>query len=59
KSRKPDQDITLNPVGKGFPVEVEIKALAKGRSVVLLEEKRVWERETQPLNSCRIKITVK
>ena len=59
KSRKPDQGITLNPVGKGFPVEVEIKALAKGRSVVLLEEKRAWERETQPLNSCRIKITVK
>lgn len=47
------------PIGKSFPVRVEITALSEGESVVVLEEKRSWEMDVKPLNSYRINITVK
>ncbi len=59
KPCKPDQDSGPRPIGKGFPVKVEIKALAKGITIVLLEEKREWDKDTKPLNLCKLKITVK
>jgi len=58
KSLKPIQDIALAPLGKSFPSLVEIKALAEGKSIVLLEEKRLWEKDIKPLNTCRIYITI-
>ena len=56
--RKPAQTKDLTPIGKSFPVQVEIKALAEGKTVVLLEEKRVWEKDIKPMNTCRIYITI-
>lgn len=47
------------PIGKSFPTQVEIKAIAKGKSVVVLEEKREWEEGKKPLNSFKLTITVK
>ncbi len=59
KSHDPNRDIALSLIGKSFPVVVEIKALAKGKSVILLEEKRAWEKDAKPLNTCKINITIK
>lgn len=59
KPRETTQDMTANPIGKSFPVQVEIEAHAEGKSIVILEEKRTWEKDTKPLNICRISITVK
>lgn len=59
KPCKPNQDSAPRPIGKGFPVIVEIKALAKGNTFVILEEKRTWGKDTKPLNICKIKITIK
>jgi len=56
--RKPAHVNGLAPIGKSFPVQVEIKALAEGKTVVLLEEKRAWEKDIEPLNTCRIYITI-
>ena len=58
KSLKPTQDIASVPLGKSFPALVEIKALAEGKAVILLEEKRAWEKDNKPLNTCRIYITI-
>ena len=58
KRQKPAQEIAAAPLGKSFPSLVEIKALAKGKDIVLLEEKRVWEKDTKPLNNCKIYITI-
>ena len=58
KSLKPTQDIASVPLGKSFPALVEIKALAEGKVVILLEEKRAWEKDNKPLNTCRIYITI-
>jgi len=55
---KPTQEVSAAPLGKSFPTQVEIKALAEGKSVVLLEEKRDWEKDIKPLNICRIYITI-
>lgn len=59
KRHKPTQETSDVPLGKSFPALVEIKALAEGKSVVLLEEKRAWEKDIKPLNTCRIYITIK
>ncbi len=59
KPCKTSQDIALSPIGKGVPVKVEIKALAKGNAVVRLEEQREWEKTAKPLNICKIIITIK
>ena len=45
------------PLGKSFPTLVEIKAFAPGKSTILLEEKRSWEKDIDPLNICKIYIT--
>lgn len=58
KPHKPTQEPSSAPLGKSFPTLVEIKALAEGKVIVLLEEKRVWEKEISPLNTCRIYITI-
>lgn len=58
KPQKPTQEPSATPLGKSFPTLVEIKALAEGKVIVLLEEKRVWEKEISPLNTCRIYITI-
>ena len=58
KRHKPTQEISESPLGKSFPALVEIKALAKGKTIVLLEEKRAWEKDTKPLNNCKIYITI-
>ena len=58
KRHKPTQKIAAAPLGKSFPALVEIKALAEEKSVVLLEEKRAWEKDIKPLNICRIYITI-
>lgn len=47
------------PIGKSAPVEVIIKAISKGSSKIVLEERREWEKKTKPLNSCKLNITVK
>lgn len=47
------------PIGKSFPTQVDIKAIAKGKSVIILEEKREWEERKKPLNSFKLTITVK
>ena len=59
KRHKPAQDQSAAPLGKSFPTLVEIKALAEGKSIILLEEKRAWEKDIKPLNTCRIYITIK
>lgn len=56
-SQKPKNRV--GPIGKSFPIQVEIKALAKGKSIVVLEEKREWEKGINPLNTCKISITIK
>lgn len=58
KPHKPTQEPAAAPLGKSFPTLVEIKALAEGKSVILLEEKRAWEKDINPLNTCRIYITI-
>lgn len=58
KRHKPAQDQSAAPLGKSFPVLIEIKALAVGKSIVLLEEKRAWEKDIKPLNTCRVYITI-
>jgi predicted secreted protein len=58
KRNKPTQEIAVAPLGKSFPALVEIKALAPGKSTILLEEKRSWEKDIKPLNNCRIYITI-
>ena len=58
KRHKPAQDQSAATLGKSFPTLVEIKALAEGKSIILLEEKRAWEKDTKPLNTCRIYITI-
>ena len=58
KRHKPTQEIVAAPLGKSFPALIEIKALAEGKSVVLLEERRAWEKDIKPLNICRIYITI-
>jgi len=58
KRHKPTQEIGTAPLGKSFPSLVEIKALAKGKAIVLLEEKRAWEKDIKPLNNCKIYITI-
>lgn len=55
---KPTQEMSVAPFGKSSPALVEIKALVEGKSVVLLEEKRAWEKDTKPLNTCRIYVTI-
>ena len=57
--KTPSQDNELRPIGKSFPVLVEIKALSEGQAIVVLEEKRPWEKDNKPLNNCRIYITIK
>ena len=57
--RKPTSDNIEVPIGKSFPIQVEIKALAEGKTTVLLEEKRSWETDVKPLNVCRISVTIK
>ncbi len=57
--KTPSKGNEKQPLGKSFPVLVEIKALSEGQSIVVLEEKRPWEKETKPLNNCRIYITIK
>ena len=58
KRHQPTQENVVAPLGKSFPAHVEIKALAQGKTVVLLEEKRAWEKDVKPLNNCRIYITI-
>ncbi len=55
----PELDIKQIPAGKSFPVTIEIKALSAGKSIVVLEEKREWEKNMKPLNICKLNITVK
>lgn len=54
-----EQNTDTIPIGKSFPTKVEIKALAIGKSGVILEEKRNWENNIKPLNICKLSITVK
>ena len=58
KRHQPTQENAVAPLGKSFPALVEIKALAQGKTVVLLEEKRAWENDVKPLNNCKIYITI-
>lgn len=58
KPHKVSQDIATLPLGKSFPVQVLIKALAVGECTLILEERREWEKEAKPLNACTITITV-
>lgn len=57
--KTPSKDNEKQPLGKSFPVLVEIKALSEGQAIVVLEEKRPWEKDIKPLNTCRIYITIK
>lgn len=59
KSSVSEHDINLTPLGKNYPIEVEIKALAKGKSLIVLEERRGWEPDVPPLNSCKLIVTIK
>ncbi len=59
KSNISEHDINLTPLGKNYPIEVEIKALAKGKSLIVLEERRVWESDATPLNYCKLIVTIK
>ena len=58
KRHQSTQENAAVPLGMSFPALVEIKALAQGKTVVLLEEKRAWEKDVKPLNNCRIYITI-
>lgn len=53
------REVTEIPLGKSFPTLVEIQAFASGQSIIHLVEKRAWEKDVRPLNSCRVYITVK
>ena len=57
--KTPSKDDGKQPLGKSFPVLVEIKALSEGQAIAVLEEKRPWEKDIKPLNTCRIYITIK
>ena len=57
--KTPSKDNEKQPLGKSFPVWVEITALSEGQAIVVLEEKRPWEKDIKPLNTCRIYITIK
>lgn len=59
KPQLPTRDDVPQPLGKSVPVLVEIKALSMGKSAVVLEEKRPWEKDGKPLNICGISITIK
>lgn len=59
KPQLPTYDDVPQPLGKSFPVLVEVKALTIGQSAVVLEEKRPWENDVKPLNICGINITIK
>lgn len=58
KPWKASQDISAIPIGKSFPVQVEIKALAIGNATLLLEERRGWEKDSEPLNRCSVTVTI-
>lgn len=58
KRHKPTQENETAPLGMSFPALVEIKALAPGKSTILLEERRAWEKDMKPLNNCKIYITI-
>ena len=57
KKQMPTRKVTDIPLGKSFPTLVEIKAVAPGKTTVLLEEKRSWEKD-KSLNVCKAYITV-
>lgn len=57
--KMPSQDNEMQPFGKSLPVLVEIKGLSVGKAIVVLEEKRPWEKGNKPLNTCRIYINIK
>lgn len=57
--KMPLQDNEMQPFGKSLPVLVEIKGLSVGKAIVVLEEKRPWEKGIKPLNTCRIYINIK
>ena len=57
--KTPSQDNEKQPLGKSFPVWVEIKAHSEGQAIIVLEEKRPWEKGIKPLNTCRIYINIK
>lgn len=59
KSSVSEHDINLTPLGKNYPIEVNIKALAKGQSFIVLEERRGWEPDATPLSSCKLIVTIK
>ena len=50
--------IKAAPIGKSFPVEVELQALAAGEATIVLEERRGWEKDSEPLNVCTITVTI-
>ena len=56
---EPKQRTAATPLGKSFPTLVEIKALSPGKTTILLEEKRSWEKDVRPLNTCRVYIISK
>ena len=57
--KTPSKGNGKQPLGKSFPVLVEIKGLSVGKAIVVLEEKRPWEKGIKPLNTCRICINIK
>ena len=55
---KVSEDISDIPLGKSFPVRVELTALAVGECDVLLEEVKSWEKDANAMNRCSVKVTI-
>ena len=55
---KATNSLNEQPLGKSLPVAVEIRALAVGETTILLEERREWEKDSEPLNVCRVELRI-
>lgn len=51
-------NIHSDPIGRSLPVSVELKALKAGEASIRLEERRSWEKDSTPLNICRVEVRV-
>ena len=59
KKQEPKRGVAATPLGQCYPTLVEIKALSPGKATILLEEKRSWEKDVRPLNTCRVYVISK
>jgi len=52
------QKIKQQPIGGSAPIQVKIKGLAKGTSLIILHRKRVWEKDKLPAAVIKLHVIV-